>query len=325
MPFAIEGREVHTGTSVGVALSYSGGESAENLLRDADAAMYRAKTGGRGRYEVFDPLLHTEAVAQLQVESDLRRALQAREFFLVYQPVIDIQNGTLAGFEAFLRWRHPSRGLVPPGEFIGVAEETGLIMQIGWWVIEEACRQMRAWEVQYAGRMDALTISVNLSGKQFYQPDLMQHMDQILAESGTLPAHIKLEVSESVIMQSAEASTKILQQLRQRGILLSIDDFGTGYSSLRYLQEFPITTLKIDRSFVSALVNDGKSGLINSILALGRSMGVDALAEGVETAEQMDRLRTLGTRYAQGYHFSPPVDPEKAGEFIVNGKVEPAV
>ena len=324
MPFLLDGKHITTGTSVGVALSYSGAESAENLLRDADAAMYRAKTSGRGRYEVFDPLLHTEAVAQLQVESDLRRALQAREFFLVYQPVVDIQNGALAGFEAFLRWRHPSRGLVPPAEFIGVAEETGLIMQIGWWVIEEACRQMRAWEVQYAGHIDSLTISVNLSGKQFYQPDLIPHMDQILTEAGALPAHIKLEVSESVIMQNAEASTKILQQLRQRGILLSIDDFGTGYSSLSYLQEFPITTLKIDRSFVNALVNDGKSGLVNSILALGRSMGVDALAEGVETADQMDRLRTLGTRYAQGYYFSPPVDPEKAGKFIVTGTVGPA-
>ncbi|MGQ0561474.1 MAG: putative bifunctional diguanylate cyclase/phosphodiesterase [Gemmatimonadota bacterium] len=322
MPFTIEGRDVHTGTSVGVALSYSGNDSAEGLLRDADAAMYRAKTGGRGRYEVFDRQLHSQAVTQLQIESDLRRALQAREFALVYQPVIDIQQGTLAGFEAFLRWRHPSRGMVPPGEFIGVAEETGLILQIGWWVLAEACRQMHAWEIEYPDHIGGVTVSVNLSGKQFYQPDLIPHVDQILSEAGAAPARVKLEVSESVIMQNAEASTRILQQLRQRGILLSIDDFGTGYSSLSYLQEFPITTLKIDRSFVNALVNDGRPGLVNSILALGRSMGVDALAEGVETLAQADRLRTLGTRYAQGYHFSPPVDAGQAAAFIVSGQIE---
>ena len=321
LPFNIEGHDIHTGTSVGVALSYAGSETAEGLLRDADAAMYRAKTQGRGRYEVFDPRLHTEAVTQLQIESDLRRALQAREFFLVYQPVMDIQEGGLAGFEAFLRWQHPSRGLVPPNEFLPVAEETGLIHHIGWWVLEEACRQMHAWELAYPEYIGNLTVSVNLSGKQFYQPDLIPHVDQILQEGAAAPARIKLEVSESVIMQNAEASTKILAQLRQRGILLSIDDFGTGYSSLSYLQQFPITTLKIDRTFVNALTDGGHAGLVNSILALGRSMGVDALAEGAETAEQIDRLRTLGARYAQGYFFSPPVDANKAGAFIASGKI----
>lgn len=320
MPFSIQGKDVHTGTSVGVALSYAGSnDTADSLLRDADAAMYRAKTSGRGRYEVFDPQLHTQAVTQLQIESDLRRALQAREFALVYQPVVDIQDNRLAGFEAFLRWHHPSRGLVSPAEFIPVAEETGLILQIGWWVLEEACRQVRTWENHFPDLAD-LTVSVNLSSRQFYQTDLVQHVDQILTETGSSPAHIKLEVSESVIMQNAEASTRILQQLRQRGILLSIDDFGTGYSSLSYLQEFPITTLKIDRQFVNALV-EGKSGLVNSILALGRAMNVDALAEGVETAEQAERLRSLGTRYAQGYFFSPPVDASKAADFIVSRAV----
>lgn len=319
MPFKIGGKDIQTGTSVGVALSYSDDQTAESLLKDADSAMYRAKTGGRGRYEVFDRQLHTQAVTQLQMEADLRRALQAREFALVYQPVIDIQNNTLAGFEAFLRWRHPSRGMVPPGEFISVAEETGLIIQIGWWVVQEACRQMHAWEMEHPHAVGDMTVSVNLSGKQFYQPDLIPHVDQILLETGSSPSRIKLEVSESVIMQNAEASTKILRQLRERGILLSIDDFGTGYSSLRYLQAFPITTLKIDRSFVNALVEDGNAGLVNSILALGRSMDVDALAEGVETAEQADSLRRLGTRYAQGYFFSPPVPPERAAEFIQAG------
>ena len=325
LPFTIDGHEVHTATSIGVALSYSGSETADSLLRDADAAMYRAKSSGRGRYEVFDPRQHTEAVTQLQMEADLRRALQAREFFLVYQPVIDIQLRRLAGFEAFLRWRHPSRGLVPPNEFIPVAEETGLIHQIGWWVLEEACHQMHAWEMTHAEQLADLTVSVNLSGKQFYQPDLIPHVDQILAEGAVSPARIKLEVSESVIMQNAEASTKILTQLRQRGILLSIDDFGTGYSSLSYLQQFPITTLKIDRAFVHAVTETGRaSGLVNSILALGRSMGVDALAEGVESGEQVDRLRTLGARFAQGFFFSPPVDAETATTFIVAGAIESA-
>jgi diguanylate cyclase (GGDEF)-like protein/PAS domain S-box-containing protein len=323
LAFTLDGVQVHTASSIGVALSFAGGDSAENLLRDADAAMYRAKTGGRGRYEVFDPMQHTEAVAQMQIEKDLRRALQAREFFLHYQPVIDIQTGQLAGFEALLRWQHPSRGLVSPAEFIPIAEETGLITQIGWWVIEAACRQMNAWENLYAGRTENLTISVNLSRKQFYQPELIPHLNRILTEASARPAHIKLEVAESVIMQSAEVSTGILQQLRHHGILLSIDDFGTGYSSLRYLHEFPITTLKIDRSFVKDLLVDGKAGLVTSILALGGSMGVDALAEGVETAPQLEHLRSLGVRYAQGYYLSPPVDPEKAGEFIMRGNVDP--
>jgi EAL domain-containing protein (putative c-di-GMP-specific phosphodiesterase class I) len=291
--------------------------------RDADAAMYRAKAGGRARYEVFDPRQHTEAVTQLQMEADLRRALQAREFFLVYQPVMDIQTNALAGFEAFLRWRHPSRGLVPPNEFIPVAEETGLIHQIGWWVLEEACRQMHAWEMSNAEHLGGITVSVNLSGKQFYQPDLIPHVDEILKEGAASPARIKLEVSENVIMQNAEASIRILTELRQRGILLSIDDFGTGYSSLSYLQQFPITTLKIDRTFVKPLDEaDGGSGLVSSILALGRSMGVEALAEGVETGMQVDRLRALGARYAQGYFFSPAVEADKATEFIVSGMVK---
>lgn len=321
-PFMIEDREVRTGTSVGVALSYSGNDTADSLLRDADAAMYRAKTGGRGRYEVFDRTLHTEAVTQLQIEAELRRALQAREFALVYQPVIDIQDNQLAGFEAFLRWNHPTRGVIAPGEFIAVAEETGLILQIGWWVLQEACRQMHTWELEYPDQIGSLTVSVNLSAKQFYQPDLIPHVDQILLEGGASPARVKLEVSESVIMQNAESSVKVLQQLRQRGILLSIDDFGTGYSSLSYLQQFPISTLKIDRTFVHALTQDGNPGLVNAILALGRSMSVDALAEGVETLDQVDRLRALGARYAQGYHFSAPVNAQKAGGFIASGRIE---
>jgi diguanylate cyclase (GGDEF)-like protein len=322
LPFHIDNREVNTGTSIGVALSYSGSDvSAEGLLREADAAMYRAKTSGRGRYEVFDPALHTEAVTQLQMESDLRRALQAREFFLVYQPVVDIQENRLAGFEAFLRWRHPSRGLVPPNEFIPVAEATGLIHQIGFWVLAEACRQMHEWEMEHADAIGNLTISVNLSGKQFYQPDLIAHVDQIIEEGATSPSRIKLEVSESVIMKNAEKSVSILTQLRQRGILLSIDDFGTGYSSLSYLQQFPVTTFKIERVFTNALTGDNNTGIVNSILALGRSMNVDALAEGVETIEQVDRLRALGTRYAQGYHFSPPVEADKATQMVLNGSV----
>jgi len=321
-PFTIAGREVHAGASIGVALNYaSGKDTAESMLRDADAAMYRAKTGGRGRYEVFDRQLHSEAATQLQIEAELRRALQGREFALVYQPVMDIQEGRLAGFEAFLRWNHPTRGMVSPGEFIAIAEETGLILQIGWWVLQEACRQMHAWEMAYPEQIGDMTVSVNLSGRQFYQADLIPHVDQILLEGGAAPARVKLEVSESVIMQNAESSVKVLQQLRERGILLSIDDFGTGYSSLSYLQQFPISTLKIDRVFVHALAGNGNPGLVNSILALGRSMGVDALAEGVETRDQVDQLRALGARYAQGYHFCAPVPAARAAAFIASGNV----
>lgn len=321
LPFTMGEHDVQTNSSVGIALSYTGNASADTLLKDADTAMYRAKTGGRGRYEVFDPQLHRQAVHQLQIESDLRRALQAREFVLVYQPVIDIQQTRLAGFEAFLRWQHPTRGLISPGEFIGVAEETGLILQIGWWVIEEACRQLHTWERAYPEQIGSSTISINLSGRQFYQPDLVQHIDEIIREAGASPARLRLEVSERDIMTNAEGSIAVLKQLRTRGMHLSIDDFGTGYSSLSYLQKFPITALKIDRSFVHSL-QEGSAGLVNSILALGRSMGVEALAEGVETIEQAERLRTLGARYAQGYFFSAPVNAERAGSFIESGTVQ---
>ena len=317
-PFHIGGHDVQTQCSVGIAINYTGNEAAESMLRDADRAMYRAKTGGRARYEVFDPQQHRAAVQQLQIESELRRALQQREFMLVYQPVIDLQQSRLAGFEAFLRWQHPTRGQIPPGEFIAVAEETGLIMQIGWWVLQEACRQIRKWEGEFPEQIRETTISVNLSGRQFYQTDLTQHLDEILHEAGATPARLRLEVSERDIMANAEASIEVLGDLRARGINLSIDDFGTGYSSLSYLQRFPITTLKIDRSFVQGLQTGG-TGLVNSIIALGRSLGVSALAEGVETADEADILRTLGARYAQGYFFSEPVDADRASHFIESG------
>jgi diguanylate cyclase (GGDEF)-like protein/PAS domain S-box-containing protein len=324
VPFIIEGKEVNTGTSVGVALSYSGDEGAEGLLRDADAAMYRAKASGRGRYEVFDPAMHTEAVTQLQIEADLRRAVQARQFALVYQPIIDMDEGRLAGFEAFLRWQHPSRGVVAPGEFISVAEQTGLILPIGWWAFEEACRQIHAWELEYPNNIGSLTVSVNLSMRQFYQPDLVATVEQILGETGSSPARIALEITEMVIMKNAETAAKILKQLSELGVLINIDDFGTGFSSFSYLHDFPVTTMKIDRKFVSALNVPNDRRLVNSILAVCRSMGVDALAEGVETKDQMDGLRALGTRYAQGYYFSYPVDPEQAAKFIQAGTVNQA-
>jgi diguanylate cyclase (GGDEF)-like protein/PAS domain S-box-containing protein len=319
-PFKLHDQEVQTHCSVGIALNYTGSEQSDALLRDADRAMYRAKTSGRGRYEVFDPQQHRAAVQQLQIESELRRALQQREFVLVYQPVIDLQQSRLAGFEAFVRWRHPQRGMVGPSEFIAVAEETGLILQIGWWVLEEACRQIRHWEIAYPDQIGETTVSVNLSGRQFYQSDLIQHVDEILHEAGATPERLRLEVSERDVMANAEASIRVLSELRARGINISVDDFGTGFSSLSYLQRFSITTLKIDRSFVQGMQTGG-TGLVNSILALGRSLGVTALAEGVETAEEANILRTLGTRYAQGYFFSEPVDADRASRFIETGWV----
>jgi EAL domain-containing protein (putative c-di-GMP-specific phosphodiesterase class I) len=247
--------------------------------------------------------------------------VQARQFALVYQPIIDMEEVRLAGFEAFLRWRHPTRGLIVPGEFIGVAEQTGLILPIGWWAFEEACRQITAWEVAYPNKIGSLTISVNLSMRQFYQPDLVPTVEQILRETGTSPARIALEITEMVIMKNAETAAKILKQLRQLGVLLNIDDFGTGFSSFSYLHDFPVTTMKIDRKFVSAVNVPKERRLVNSILAVCRSMSVDALAEGVETKEQVDGLRALGTRYAQGYYFSYPLEPEQAGAFIQAGSV----
>jgi diguanylate cyclase (GGDEF)-like protein/PAS domain S-box-containing protein len=311
LPFHLAGHEIYTAASIGIALSSTEYGLPEDILRDADTAMYRAKLDGRCRYEVFDKQMHERAVHTLQVETDLRRALERREFRIHYQPIVGLQDGRIMGLEALLRWQHPTRGMVPPDEFVPLAEETGLIVSIGWWVLEDACRQMKRWLDRFPAHGERY-VTVNLSTRQFMQPDLLQQVDAVLSRTGLRPQSLKLEITESVVVQHEEAVTASLVALRARGIHLCIDDFGTGYSSLSYLHSFPVDTLKIDRSFVSQIGFTGSNPrLVETIVALGRNLGMETVAEGVETLEQLEFLRRLGPQLAQGFYFSRALPPEE--------------
>jgi diguanylate cyclase (GGDEF)-like protein/PAS domain S-box-containing protein len=310
VPFRLSGYDVFTTASIGVALSTTGYESSQEILRDADTAMYRAKEQGKGRFEVFDKVMHARAISRLQLESDLRQALERNEFEIDYQPIMELERGRLSGFEALLRWRHPERGLISPLDFIPVAEDTELIIPIGRWVLHEACRQVRQWQSEYRSEAP-LTISVNLSGKQFKQPDLVEQVKQILYQTGLDPRLLRLEITESMVMEDAEAAIAMLRQLRSLNIQLSIDDFGTGYSSLSYLHRFPINILKIDKSFVGRMSMDEESmGIVETIITLAFKLKMDVVAEGIETDEQRRKLQALRCHYGQGYLFSKPVPAE---------------
>jgi len=317
LPFKLSGNEVFTTASIGIALSVADYNRPEQILRDADMAMYRAKTRGKARYEVFDIAMHSSAMALLHLETDLRRAIERQEFRLHYQPIISLDSGMISGFEALVRWQHPERGLVSPAEFIPMAEETGLIVAIGSWVICEACRQMHVWQVQFPADLP-LAISVNISGKQFSQPDLSEQIERILQETNLDPRSLKLEITESAIVENAEAATVMLARLRQLGIQLYMDDFGTGYSSLSYLHRFPTDMLKIDRSFVSRMSFDNENAeIVRTIVTLAHNLGMSVTAEGVETAEQLALLKALKCEYGQGYFFSKPMDSEAATALIL--------
>ncbi|CAN5741521.1 hypothetical protein BH23GEM9_BH23GEM9_37470 [soil metagenome] len=316
-PFVRDNQQAAITASIGIAMSVSGYEFPEDLIRDADAAMYRAKMSGRDGYVIFDTDMHDRAVAQRSLEDDLRDAIQQRQLMVQYHPVVELANGAVAGLEALIRWQHPKRGILLPAEFMPIAEQTGLVVEFGWWVLREACMQLRTWQLQYPDDTFRLTMSVNLSTKQFVHPALVDKIDEILEETGLAPTCLRLEVTESVIMQNAELASRLLQRLRERGVQICIDDFGTGFSSLRRLREFPISVLKIDRSFVGQLgTNDASQEVVASIIALGRSMTIDAIAEGVETPDQLDRLRGLGARFAQGYLFSLPLDAHAVGSML---------
>jgi diguanylate cyclase (GGDEF)-like protein/PAS domain S-box-containing protein len=288
----------------------------EELLRDADAAMYHAKGLGKARHEVFDLSMHTRAVALLQLESDLRRALDSQEFRLYYQPIVSLTSGRISGFEALLRWYHPDRGLVSPGEFILVAEETRLIVPIGWWMMRSACRQIHEWHQKFPAN-PPLTVSVNLSNEQFKQPDLIERLSEILQETQLDPRTFKLEITEGVIMDNAASAAAILTELKNLEIELYIDDFGTGYSSLSRLHTFPTDALKIDRAFVSRMTEDeGNEAIVQTILILASHLDMDVIAEGIETIEQLNLLRALQCEYGQGYFFSKAVDSVTATSLI---------
>ena len=320
LPFNLNGQEVFTTVSIGIAVSATGYDRPEELLRDADTAMYRAKALGKARYELFDPAMRDVAIASLQLETDLRKAIERREFQNFYQPIVSLETGRIVGFEALVRWQHPERGLILPTDFILAAEESGMIVSIGHWVLREACRQMKAWQAKFPTAVPWM-ISVNLSTKQFKQTDLVQQIEEILRETGLENRSLKLEITESLIMDSVDSATAMLSQLKALGIQLSMDDFGTGYSSLSYLHQFPMDTLKVDRSFVSRMATSGQStDIAQTIVILAHQLGLDVVAEGVETAEQLAQLRSLGCEYAQGYYFSKPVDGEKAEALI---KAEP--
>ncbi len=316
LPFQLGGHDVFITASIGIALSTHSYSETEEVLRDADTAMYRAKSLGRGRHEIFDPSMHEHVMAQLKLEADLKLAVERKEFLLHYQPIVSLENNQITGFEALVRWQHPERGLVLPDEFIPIAEETGLIAPVGRWVLHEACRQASQWQDQSHGD-PPLSVNVNISGKQFSQADLIEQIESVLEQTGLSARSLKLEITESVVMEKAEATTTMLGQLRDLGVKLHIDDFGTGYSSLSYLHRLPVDVLKIDRSFVSRMeFGDENSEIVRTIVRLAHNLGMEVTAEGVETAEQVSKLSALECEYGQGYFFSKPVDSEGAKRMI---------
>jgi len=307
-PLNIRGHDVFTSASIGIAMSSTGYDGPDDVVRDADTAMYRAKTLGKARYEIFDLEMHSRAVALLKLETDLRLAVERQEFFIQYQPIMKLGTNRIHGFEALVRWQHPERGLLMPSEFITVAEETGLIIPLGRWVLWEACRQTKLWQEEFPG-FESLTLSVNYSGKQFMQSDVIEQIKVILEETGFNPYLLQLEITESAVIENTKTITEMILQLRNLGIRLSMDDFGTGYSSLSYLHNFPIHTLKIDRSFISNKGEVGDNEIVRTIIMLARNLGLDVVAEGVETTEQLAYLQALDCEYAQGFLFSKPLDP----------------
>jgi diguanylate cyclase (GGDEF)-like protein len=317
-PFHLREREVFMSTSIGIAWSCPDYTQAEHMLRDADTAMCRAKELGKARYQIFNCALHEKACQFLQLETDLRQAIRQQEFLVYYQPIVNLSTGKIAGLEALLRWKHPTRGLVYPVEFIPVAEETGLITAIGYWVLRESCHQLRRWQKAKLVE-ENLTISVNVSAHQFTQPNLIKQIDRILAETNLNPQCLKLEITESALMETSQSANTLLQQLRDRQIQLSIDDFGIGYSSLSYLHSLPVNTLKVDKSFVQRL--DGSSnnlGIVPAIIFIAQTMKMTVIAEGIETRQQLDQLRALNCHFSQGYLFSQPLIAEEVINLIAS-------
>ncbi|MEH1937201.1 MAG: EAL domain-containing protein [Nostoc sp.] len=317
--FKLSGYEIFTTVSIGIVLSKASYNRPEELLRDADIAMYRAKALGKARHKIFDSTMYTQETKLLQLEMDLRRAVERQEFQIHYQPIILLETYKTIGFEALVRWQHPQHGLVFPDSFIPMAEETGLIIPIGYWVLREACRQMRAWQIQFPAD-PPLTISVNLSTKQFLQPGLIEQITQIIQETDLEASNLKLEITESVLMENIQSATFMLLQLQQMNIQLHLDDFGVGYSSLSYLQRFPSNALKIDRSFIAKIGANGENlEIIQAIITLAQSLNKDVIAEGVETVEQLAQLRAMKCKYAQGYFFSQPLDSKSIERLIASG------
>jgi diguanylate cyclase (GGDEF)-like protein/PAS domain S-box-containing protein len=318
-PFVLSGHELYTSASIGIALSLSGYARPEDMLRDADTAMYRAKAAGRSRHQIFDADMHARAMALLKLETELRHAIERGELLAYYQPIIDLETRALRGFEALARWRHPERGLVPPDVFIPVAEETGLVGVIGEMMLKEACQQLKIWQDRYP-RTPPLGVSVNISTRQLGHAGIVDQIARIIRETGLAPGSLTLELTESTLMQNLKAGAGVIRQLHDMSVHVHVDDFGSGYSSLSYLQDLPVETLKVDRAFVSGM--DGKprqTAIVRAIVTLARNLGMDVIAEGVETDAQADTLLRLRCATGQGFLFSRPLPAAEAERLIAEG------
>jgi diguanylate cyclase (GGDEF)-like protein len=323
-PFSIFGREVFTTISIGIVMSTMGDYSRpEELLRDADTAMYHAKERGKACHVIFDSTMYAKATMALWLETELRRAVEHNDFVVYYQPIVSVEENKLTGFEALVRWLHPERGIITPGEFMMVAEETGLILPIGDRVIRESCRQLKAWQEQFPPCRD-LTVSVNVSAKVFSQPDFFDTVKNILEEAGLEGRCLRLEIVEKTLIENPEPAAAVITQFRDLNVRFDIDDFGTGYSALNYLRHFPIKGLKIDGSFINALTFDSNNAaIVKTIVALGQDLGLDVIAEGIETVEQLDVFKTMKGEYAQGFYLFRPMDSGAAGDLLSAQNVIP--
>jgi diguanylate cyclase (GGDEF)-like protein len=319
-PFTVEGRQIVLTASMGLTCCNTGYESGEHLLRDATTAMHRAKASGRTGFMMFDPAMHEQAMVRLKLESDLRQALERQEFRLEYQPIVALKSGHVAGFEALLRWEHPEYGLTKPEGFLEIATELGLMTKIGEWSLRETCRQLTVWHAEFP-QIRPLTVSVNFSLRQFADADLAALVNDVLLANGVDASSLKIEITESDIMQNPEAVTEVLKQLESQRIQTCLDDFGTGYSSLSYLQQLPIAFLKIDQSFVRRLgADDDALAIVQTIIVLAHQLGRQVIAEGVETAEHLTILRALGCEYGQGYWFAKPLPGAEVSSFLASGR-----
>jgi diguanylate cyclase (GGDEF)-like protein/PAS domain S-box-containing protein len=317
LPFSVNGQEIFVSVSIGIAVSGLGYDKSEDIMRDAGTALNRAKAQGNANYQIFDPVMHEEALTRMKIENLLRKGLEQEQFRNFYQPIVSLQTRRVVGFEALIRLQQDDHTLMTPGDFLAVAEETGIILTLGLWILREACHQLRNWQMIFPNCCPK-TVSINLSAKFFLRLDLIERIEEILSESGLEPQNLRLEITESQIINSVESAVQVLLQLKAKGIHLSIDDFGTGYSSLSYLHRLPVDTLKIDRSFVSQLGLSGDSSeIVRTIVLLAHNLGLEVVAEGVETAEQLTRLKEIGCDYGQGYFFSRPLDAQSAGNLIV--------
>jgi EAL domain-containing protein (putative c-di-GMP-specific phosphodiesterase class I) len=319
-PFALSGRELFITTSIGIVFSQSPQDRPSALLRDADVALYRAKSKGKACYEVFDEQMNAHAVERLELEGQLQRALERDEFVLYYQPQVELATGRLVGLEALVRWRHPEQGLLAPAVFIPLAEETGLIRPLGQWVLREACRQARRWQ-QQAPSAPPLVMGINVSAREFQDPGLVEQVAAVLRETQVDPQAVQLEITEHVVMADAQEAANTLRQLKALGVRLAIDDFGTGYSSLSYLKRFPVDTLKIDRTFISSLGTYAENqAIVQAVLNLGQALQLTVVAKGVETATEVEQLRRLGCVLGQGYYFGPPLPLTAAEQRVGCGR-----